>query len=207
MGQAFKIQGPGPTIQDCFQCHSTGPVSVSPNHEVQVTEPGVRCEVCHGPGNAHLLAVRQGNLTRARKLIQNPKALSAGELNRLCGTCHRFPNGDPRTIDWTDPWNARHQPPYFQQSQCFLKSGGALSCLTCHNPHEGLRRNDAGYYSRICASCHGRNALSPKEICKKQEFPDCTRCHMPAVEVTSHLRFKNHWIGVYLNGATLKPLR
>jgi hypothetical protein len=28
MGQAFKIQGHGRTIQDCFQCHSTGPVSV-----------------------------------------------------------------------------------------------------------------------------------------------------------------------------------
>jgi hypothetical protein len=207
MGQAFKIQSPGPTIQDCFRCHSTGPVSVSPNHEVQVTEPGVRCEVCHGPGNAHLLAVRRGDLTQARELIQNPKALSGGELNRSCGTCHRFPNGDRGTVDWNDPWNVRHQPPYFQQSRCFQKSSGTLSCLTCHNPHEKLRRNDAAYYSQVCSTCHGRNAPSPKEICKNQESPDCTGCHMPAVAVSSHLRFRNHWIGVYLNGATLKPLR
>ena len=47
MGQAFNIQGTSRTIQPCFQCHSTGPVSMSPNHEVQITEPGVRCEVCH----------------------------------------------------------------------------------------------------------------------------------------------------------------
>ena len=207
MGQAFKIQGPGLTIQDCFQCHSTGPVSVSPNHEVQVTEPGVRCEVCHGPGNAHVLAVRRGDLTRARKSIQNPKALSGGELNRSCGTCHRFPDGDLRKVDWNDPWNVRHQPLYFQESQCFQKSSGALSCLTCHDLHERLRRNDAAYYSQICANCHDRRAPLPKAICKNQESADCVRCHMPEVAVNSHLKFKNHWIGVYLNGATLKPIR
>ena len=207
MGQAFKIQGPGRTIQDCFQCHSTGPVSVSPNQEIQVTEPGVRCEVCHGPGNAHVQAVRRGDLTQARKLIQNPKALTGGELNRSCGTCHRFPEGSLRTVVWDDPWNVRHQPPYFEQSQCFQKSSGAFSCRTCHNLHENLRRNDAAYYRQICSSCHDRNAPSPKAICKSQESPDCTRCHMPAVAVSSHLKFKNHWIGVYLNGATLKPLR
>jgi hypothetical protein len=204
MGQAFKIQGPGRTIQDCFECHSTGPVSVSANQEIQVTEPGVRCEVCHGPGNAHVQAVRSGDLTQARKLIQNPKALSAGELNRSCGACHRFPDRDPRTVVWSDPWNVRHQP-YLQQSQCFQKSSGALSCLTCHNMHDTLRRSDAAYYRQICLSCHSRVAPAPKAICKSRESTDCTRCHMPAVAANTHLKFTNHWIGVYLNGKNLKP--
>ena len=39
MGQAFKIQGPGLTVQGCFQCHSTGPVSVSPNQESKSPNP------------------------------------------------------------------------------------------------------------------------------------------------------------------------
>ena len=207
MGQAFRIQGQGFTIRECFQCHSTGPVSVAPNHEILVTEPGVRCELCHGPGNTHVLAVRRGDLTAARKLIQNPKALSAGELNRSCGTCHRLPDGNPRTVDWNDPWNVRHQPPYLQESHCFQKSSGGLSCLTCHNPHEKLRRNDPAYYDQICLSCHDRNSRPPKGICKTQETSDCTSCHMPAVAAGTHLKFKNHWIGVYRNGATLKPLR
>jgi hypothetical protein len=206
MGQAFRIQGPGPTIQDCFQCHSTGPVSVSANHEIEVSEQGVRCEVCHGPGNAHVLAARRGDLRQAKALIQNPKALPAGELNRFCGKCHRFPTGDPGTTDWNDPWNVRHQPPYLQQSQCFQKSGGALSCLTCHDPHEKLRRNDAAYYRQKCSSCHGRSARPPKEVCNSQESADCTHCHMPAVAVNSRLKFKNHWIGIYRNGAMLQPL-
>jgi len=204
-GQAFKIDGPGFTISGCFQCHSTGPVSVSPGHEIQVTEPGVRCEVCHGPGSAHLAAVQRGDLTQTKKLIQNPRTFSADELNRFCGTCHRFPKGNPQTTDWNDPWNVRHQPPYFQQSQCFQKSGGALSCLTCHNPHEKLRRDDAAYYNKVCSGCHDRNGLPPKQICKDQPAPDCARCHMSGVAVNGHLTFRNHWIGVYGNGVPLKP--
>jgi len=202
MGQAFRIEGPGITIRDCFQCHSTGPVTVAGNHQVQITEPGVRCEVCHGPGSVHVQAVRGGDVAQAKRSIQNPKNLSPGELNRSCGTCHRFPDGDRRTTDFNDPWNVRHQPPYFQESQCFQKSG-TLSCVTCHNPHEKLRRNDAAYYTAICSSCHGQSA----PICKNQERSDCTNCHMPSVAVNSHLQFKNHWIGVYLNSSTLKPRR
>ena len=204
MGQAFRIQGSGFTIQACFQCHSTGPLSISANHEVQVTEPGVHCEVCHGPGSAHVAAAGSGDVAQARKTIQNPKALSAAELNRSCGTCHRFADGTP---DWTDPWNVRHQPPYFQESSCFKKSAGALSCVTCHSPHEKLRRNDAAYYRQICLSCHALNAAEPKAICREQPSPDCTSCHMPAVAVNAHLRFRNHWIGVYAAEDRLKPRR
>jgi hypothetical protein len=196
MGQALKIEGSGPTVQDCFQCHSTGPVSVSPKQEIEITEQGVRCEVCHGPGRAHALS------SGAEKPARNPGLLRAGELNRFCGTCHRFQERDARTIDWSDAWNVRHQPPYLEQSQCFQRSGGALSCLTCHGPHEKLRR-DAAYYDGKCASCHNQRTRPPKEICGA----DCARCHMPAVAANSHLKFRNHWIGIYRNGATLKPSR
>ncbi len=207
MGQAIRIQGSGFTIQNCFQCHSTGPVSVSTNQEIRVTEPGVRCEVCHGPGQGHVMAARGGDPAQARKLIQNPKAFSAGDLNRMCGSCHRFPSADRRATDWNDPWNVRHQPAYLQESKCFQKSDGALSCLTCHNPHEKLRRDDAAYYRQICVNCHERNALPPKMVCKNPASSDCTACHMPAAPAGVHLKFRNHWIGVYSNGATLKPRR
>ena len=202
MGQAINMQGSGVTIQACFQCHSTGPVSISAGHEIQVNETGVRCEVCHGPGSAHVSAAGAGDLIQAGKAIQNPKNLAAGELNQLCGKCHRFPDGK---VNWADPWNVRHQPGYFQESRCFQKSRGALSCLTCHNPHEPLRRNEASYYRQICLSCHTRSAPEPKPICKTKESSDCTACHMPAVAANAHLPFRNHWIGVYAEGAPLKP--
>ena len=207
MGLRYQIEETELAISRCFRCHTTGPVSFSPEYEVQITEPGVRCEVCHGPGSAHLEAVSRGALHEARKLIQNPNRLSAPELNEFCGTCHRFPGQAAAHIDWSEPWNIRHQPPYLRESACFQKSSGALTCLTCHDPHEPLRRNDPAHYRQKCTSCHTASALPPKEICGAQRSPDCTSCHMPSLALNPHLNFRNHWIGVYLEGKNLMPSR
>lgn len=196
MGQAIPIRGSGPTVADCFGCHSTGPVSVAEDGEVRITEAGVRCEVCHGPGADHVKAPGR------RDSIRNPKRLPSTELNQFCGTCHRSLTA---SFDWNSPWNVRHQPPYLARSACFRKSNGGLSCLTCHDPHERVRRDDAAYYSRKCATCHHAGTHPPQPVCKAQEAPDCTSCHMPVVAASSHLRFKNHWIGVYHGAGSRSP--
>ncbi len=204
MGQPVKIRGSGATIQKCFECHSTGPVSVSAAGEVQITETGVHCEVCHGPGGAHREAAGRGQLEPATKLIRKPSARSGEELNKLCGTCHRALTAD---FNRNSPWNVRHQPPYLAQSRCFQKSNDALSCLTCHDPHDRVRRNDAALYRQKCVGCHTASTRPPRPICQAEAAPDCTSCHMPSVQANSHLTFKNHWIGVYLKGATMRPSR
>jgi hypothetical protein len=200
-GQIFRLRGLGFTIRSCFQCHSTGPVSVSERSEIRIAEPGVRCEACHGPGRAHVEA-------GSRRSIRNPRSMSADDLNRFCGLCHRSPDGGDAANDFTNPWNVRHQPPYLEQSRCFRASAGALSCLTCHAPHEPLRRNDAQFYSARCAACHepGRR-LPPARVCRADAKPDCTACHMPVVPADPHLKFRNHWIGVYRGSARLMPSR
>jgi hypothetical protein len=205
MGVPFRTETSGRGIVNCFQCHSTGPVTVSSRKEIEVTELGVRCENCHGPGSAHVGAVSRGQLEQAKKLIENPNSFSGEELNQFCGTCHRFPGAQTGVVDWSYPWNVRHQPPYFRQSKCFRNSGGTFSCLTCHLQHDPLRQNQPAYYSEKCLNCHRSGAHPPQKICTAQKPTDCTSCHMPNVDVSSHLRFKNHWIGVYRNGAKLKP--
>ena len=65
----------------------------------------------------------------ARDNIINPKRLSAAELNTLCGQCHRMPPARGVATNFENPWNVRHQPVYFSQSACFLKSEGRLSCI------------------------------------------------------------------------------
>ena len=192
-GQVFGRPG----ITRCFQCHSTGPVEA--RREIRIAEAGVRCEACHGPGRAHAASPTRGN-------IRNPRALMPDQVLRLCGTCHRAPSGDAETIDWGNPWMVRHQPPYLERSKCYQLSG-TLSCVTCHDPHQRLRRNDPGHYSRQCAACHSAEALPPAAVCRAQPDPDCTACHMPAVAADPHLKFRNHWIGVYRNSATLTPSR
>ena len=205
-GQVFRLRGGGFTIRSCFQCHSTAPVSVSARQEVQVSEAGVRCEACHGPAQLHAAAAARGDLRQARQAIRNPRSLSPEDLNRLCGSCHRSPEGGPAANDFTDPWNVRHQPPYLEQSRCFQQSAGALSCLTCHAPHEPLRRNDPAYYRDKCVTCHARDGSHPPAPgCLADARPDCTGCHMPSVAADPHLKFRNHWIGVYRGSTKLMP--
>ena len=103
----------------------------------------------------------------ARKAIRNPGKLNAGQVNELCGTCHRFP-GNKFAINWNAVWNVRHQPPYLQQSRCFQNSQGALSCFTCHEPHAALRQADSSYYAKKCAGCHNAQQHPPAAVCRKQ---------------------------------------
>jgi len=89
----------------------------------------VRCEACHGPGSLPVEAASLGQAERAKRLIQNPGRMFASDLNQFCGNCHRAPQDGPLS-NWSKAWNVRHQPIYLSQSACFLKSNGALSCLT-----------------------------------------------------------------------------
>lgn len=187
VGLLYKTLDPNVGIVGCFECHSTGPLSVSARRELQPAERGVRCESCHGPGSLHVE-------TTGRAALQNPRRLSAAELNKFCGRCHRPPAGEGVAIDWNYAWNVRHQPVYFSQSACFRKSKGVLSCLTCHDPHQPLRKNDASYYNQRCVSCHAVT-----------KGGNCIDCHMPRVAPQPPLRFSNHWIGVYKDGAKLRP--
>ena len=36
-------------------------------------------------------------------------------------------------------------PPLLAASACFRKSGGRLTCLTCHSPHAAMERKPAAY--------------------------------------------------------------
>lgn len=173
------------TALRCFRCHSTGPVTLQAGYKVQPSEPGIHCEACHGPGSAH---VRSGG---ASGTIQNPKRLTAAELNVLCGACHRQASDLDDDTDWSNAWNVRHQPSYLHRAACFRNSNGALSCLTCHDPHQPLNKTAASYDAR-CVTCHP-HAVHQTDVASKS----CVGCHMPQVSTSAALHFTNHWIGVY----------
>jgi tetratricopeptide (TPR) repeat protein len=177
------------TTLKCFRCHSTGPLSLGPGYEIRPSELGIRCESCHGPGSSHVKSLGAANS------ILNPRQLTAVELNELCGTCHRPPTED----DWTDPWRTRHQPAYLSQATCFRKSEGALSCLTCHDPHSPLSQRASDYDSR-CTLCHP-SVRHQTTLASKT----CVECHMPQVKAGAQLHFTNHWIGIYGVGNKLVP--
>jgi hypothetical protein len=191
VGLVYRALDPKEGVVRCFRCHSTGPIDTT-GSGISPTETGVHCEACHGPASEH---VRTSN----PKLIENPRRLTASALNDFCGECHRPPALQGTQIDWNFSWNVRHQPVYLSQSACFRKSSGALSCLSCHQPHEPLRR-DVSYYNGICTGCHAAAHAGVSQM------RNCIDCHMPRVTPQAPLRFTNHWIGIYGAGAHLKPI-
>jgi hypothetical protein len=203
-GRVYKTFDPEATIMHCFQCHSTGRLSLGPRMEIVPAELGVGCEACHGPGRPHVEAAGAGKLAAARQAIQNPGRMSATEQNRFCGECHRKPQEGDTATNWNDAWNSRHQPLYLAQSACFRKSNGRLTCLTCHSPHDPLRRDDTQFYNDKCASCHG--GKPHPRLAVTANINNCVGCHMPEVSPRPHVRFANHWIGVYQAGLSLKPV-
>lgn len=190
-GERYRILDPSAAILRCFACHSTGTPTRDPAGHIQPHEPGVQCEACHLPAAAH---------AASRQPVHNPKTRTAVQVNELCGACHRMPTTSGDNTDWSNPWNARHQPVYLAESACFRKSQGRLSCFTCHPPHAELR-HDAAHYNQICRNCHEK-PLHRQPVATRT----CVECHMPPVRPSPSLRFANHWIGVYTAGKPLRPL-
>ena len=191
-GIAYRTFAPDADIMRCFQCHSTGRLRLDASRAIEPGQPGVRCETCHGPGAAHAAQPSPAN-------IRNPARLTAAAVNDLCGQCHRMPPAAGSATNFENPWNVRHQPVYFSQSACFLKSGGRLSCLSCHDTHvDAEPLGDAK-----CAECHSK----PRHTTPVSNN-SCVSCHMPLVNPSPLLGFTNHWIGVYrLTGPRANPLR
>ncbi len=200
----YPALAPGASVARCFRCHSTGTLTLGGSGAIQPAENGVGCEACHGPGAQHIASGGDP------KAIGNPARLNAVELNQFCGTCHRRPPEPDETeddriavgakFDYSNRWNMRHQPAYLSQSACFRASGGALSCLTCHDAHSAASLPAADYDAR-CLQCHRQ----VKHSTAVQGA--CVTCHMPAVTATAEMQFADHWIGIYRGDAATTPQR
>ena len=194
-GHMYNSEDAVTGISACFRCHSTGPPQVGDGNSIMPLESSVRCEACHGPGKMHAL--------NPRATIRNPARMTAGEINRLCGECHRPPGGGPEA-NASKAWNVRFQPAYLAQSSCFRQSNVGLSCVTCHDPHSDADR-DPAHYNRRCVACHaGIESLHGSSV-KIDAAVNCVACHMPRVAPQPNLYFTNHRIGVYDPGDLSEP--
>jgi hypothetical protein len=192
-GVAFRLFDAEARILRCFGCHSTGPLALGREDRVAPHEPGVRCEVCHGPGAAHAA-------DPARNQVNNPARLTGAQVNRLCAACHHNDLGtEAENQDLRDPRNARNQPLLLAASSCFRASQGRLTCFTCHAPHDELAQKPEAY-DRSCRRCH----LAPRHTANVSGQA-CAGCHMPAVP-QGPLAFPNHRIATYGSGNPWTPV-
>ncbi len=96
--------------ETCCQCHSTHPRQrLSPNQQswdTQVSDFGIACEACHGPGEGHVLlhrndATKNDSATKTEFVDQivNPMKLPANSRSDVCGQCHGIIMYDYRIVD------------------------------------------------------------------------------------------------------------
>jgi hypothetical protein len=197
--------------KECIECHATG-VDVRYDRaahtwSTELTDAGVACEACHGPGARHAETKDKRDIIRPDH-IEKELALS------ICARCHGprdplFPLLDAK--DQFRPgerYDARYQAlvvtdgtersgEYFAdarpssstfeyqallQSRCYRRGGA--TCLTCHTaPHAEKHGDDElkeGTPDESCRSCHAAIVALGKAH-THHEKTTCLDCHMPKV--------------------------
>jgi tetratricopeptide (TPR) repeat protein len=84
-----------------------------------------------------------------------------------------------------------------RRSECFQKSGGALRCTTCHNPHDIPRGEEAArHYNEQCSRCHDTAVRQLAASGKHPQADGCVGCHMPKrrTDDVVHVVMTDHYI-------------
>ncbi len=182
----------------CFQCHTTGADPSGSWNGVPAdslgtfSEPGVRCEGCHGPGGNHI-----GNPTTVSPPIQGDSLTFAN-----CGECHQR-GGKTNAIPASGLYIKHHEQ--FNEMKASKHGDGSgpdLTCASCHNTHiPGRYPQAAGTgLSAIkteCASCHpGHDITITNATGTFTKNIDCEDCHMPnASKSDIGMQVGNGWRG------------
>lgn len=187
----------------CLRCHTTFQVASPDGPDLKRSPLGVGCERCHGPAQAHVQSARavfqhkQGAISPMEDLRHAPSA----RILSICGPCHSTETspaiGDPHT----EAGLPRFQATALERSACY-KSTGALSCITCHDPHTNVS-TDVRAYERVCLGCHAGAARRGAARCPVNPSAGCIRCHMPLQPIAAlpGTLYHNHWIKVWRNPA------
>ena len=174
----------------CMSCHNGYPRGLvedegaGPRLGAASLPEGIDCQRCHGPGQAHVDAVKTGDAQAIARAIVNPAKLDRDRQLEACMQCHLESTSSPLPFQI----QRYEQPPfsytpgkvlsdYFvhfdhapggRRDDKFEIAGGAyrlrrsacfqrsnMTCLTCHNPHDVPRGVTAVERQvAVCQSCH-----------------------------------------------------
>ena len=178
-------------MRNCVGCHATSVAWNGPAPDLHRTEWGVRCERCHGPGEAHAGAANPSS-------IFNPGRLTAAEEVRFCGQCHRMPTDfEPLQVLGRDRGLTRHAAASLMMSACFRTPAPeqTISCTDCHDPHRA-EVSVAERSRAACRRCH-EDPAAVHAYERVTAASDCLACHLPPqAEVFPGAGFTDHWIRI-----------
>jgi predicted CXXCH cytochrome family protein len=176
---------------DCQRCHGPGRAHIeaagrsAPAEEIHgaIVNPaklGVErqvelCMQCHLETTSRRLPYAVGRFERGAFSFRPGEPLAAYALH--------FDRAAGQGPD--DAFEIAHAAYRLRQSACFQKTrdlpaGQALTCTSCHNPHD-IPRGDAAvrHYQSVCAGCHQPSLARLVEAGRHPSSPDCLDCHMP----------------------------
>ncbi len=199
----------------CLFCHTTSFRAIQDETGPAALDQSIGCEKCHGPGGNHLLAVEAGFPDMA---ILNPRPETPAAANASCAQCHAFPSAELQATPRTDPGLYRFQSVALTWSRCYTETAGALSCVTCHDPHRDVETSTAANEAK-CLACHGQTAAAapgkPRaqasaagrgSVCRVNPRSGCLSCHMPTTwQQDSHTMKTDHYIRVREPEPAAKP--
>jgi tetratricopeptide (TPR) repeat protein len=174
-----------PIDAGCMSCHNAYPRKVfeegsAPGFGEPLPE-GIDCQRCHGPGQAHVDAIKANDLAAARRAIVNPATLSRERQLDVCMQCHLESTSSPLPFQiprFEHPWfsytpgqplsdyfiHFDHAPGAPGRDDKFEIAGAAyrlrksacfqrseMTCVTCHDPHDVARGSEA--VVRYVAAC------------------------------------------------------
>lgn len=183
--------------RECLVCHVTSPRAVREQVGPEAADKAIGCERCHGPGSLHLAALP---LRFPDMAISLPSRSSPAEVNRSCAECHAQ-HYLAMPASFTDPAWARFPSSSLPMSACFTRSGGALDCVTCHDPHRDVETSPS-HYEEKCLTCHASRPGHQDDAAFRPSCPvnprrDCLKCHMPKVPYDwLHGHFTDHYIRI-----------
>ena len=169
----------------CLSCHG------APRTYGTTVEIGVTCENCHGPGHAHLAALS----THSKNLAMwNPKKLPMAERMQPCTQCHAGSSivEDPMPDDVL----ISDQVTALKNSECWRQSGGDITCINCHDPHQDAPRSVLqARADKTCLRCHTAAVTDHAGLCPVNRTTGCAGCHM-LDETRGAFVIAEHWIRV-----------
>jgi tetratricopeptide (TPR) repeat protein len=188
-GRDARYSGTIPEGIDCQRCHGPGRSHLEAIAAAR-SEEEIRESILNPadlPTDRQLELCMQCHLeTTSRRLPHSLPAAGRGAFSYrpgepLAGHTLHFDHAPGKGPE--DKFEIAHAAYRLRMSACFQQTegaGGAMTCTTCHDPHNVLRGEEAvRHYVEVCEGCHepelSRLATTGAHTAER----DCLDCHMP----------------------------
>lgn len=180
-------------LPGCIYCHSgrSRPVAGQDGrYQTPVfKQNSIGCENCHGPGAAHVAAMRAGDFANGLNKIVNPYRLSEPRADDICMSCHQA--GDARVLqpgktyqDFRPGQPLEHTVAIFQipptpekpPQDDHVEHYYSMSLSKCFRATQALAPDK----QLRCISCHDPHVEPTKEEAPAYFKARCLNCHTTA---------------------------